>query len=209
MVFTHQSEGKELPFHRCFCFMELILISDAKLKVMLSPEDMRRYDITCDDLDSTEIASRRAFWSILDEARSRTGFDPAGHKIFVQMYPSRSGGCELFVTRLGAKKEGDTKRSRGFVTDTVPAREEQSLYVFSSLSDLLFGCRRLYGEKDPPAARAYVDEKKECFYLVLSADAPVLSEYNGTRCRPREFAYIEEHCRMFCQDAVSLLAPLA
>ena len=189
--------------------MELILISDAKLKVMLSPEDMRRFDITCDDLDSTEIASRRAFWSILDEARSRTGFDPAGHKIFVQMYPSRGGGCELFVTRLGGKKDGDTKKSRGFVTDAAHAREEQSLYVFSSLSDLLLGCRRLSSEEDPPAARAYVDAEKRRFYLVLSADAPVLSEYNATRCRPRDFAYIEEHCRMFCRNAVSLLAPLA
>lgn len=188
--------------------MELILISDAKLKVMLSPEDMRRFDITCDDLDSTEIASRRAFWSILDEARSRTGFDPAGHKIFVQMYPSRGGGCELFVTRLGGKKEGESRKSRGFVADAAAAAE-QSLYAFSSLSDLLLGCRRLSSEEDPPAARAYTDEERCRFYLVLSADAPVLSEYNGTRCRPRDFAYIEEHCRMFCADAVTLLAPLA
>ncbi len=189
--------------------MELILISDTKLKVMLSPDDMRRFDITCEDLDSTDIASRRAFWSILDEARSKTGFDPSGHKIFVQMYPSRSGGCELFVTRLGGKKDGDTKKSRGFVTDAVPAREEQSLYAFDLLADLLAACRRLSLEEEPPVARAYTDEEHRRFYLVLSADAPVLSEYNGTRCRVREFAYIEEHCRMFCPDAVNLLAPLA
>lgn len=189
--------------------MELILISDTKLKVMLSPEDMRRFDITCDDLDSTALASRRAFWSILDEARSQTGFDPSGHKIFVQMYPSRGGGCELFVTRLGGKKDGDTKKSRGFVTDIVPAPAEQSLYAFDSLSDLLSACRRLSGEDDPPAARAYTDETKSRFYLVLAADAPVLSEYNGIRCRPRDFAYIEEYCRMFCADAVRILAPLS
>lgn len=189
--------------------MELILISDSKLKVMLSPEDMRRFDITCDDLDGTEIASRRAFWSILDEARSQTGFDPAGHKIFVQMYPSRSGGCELFVTRLGGKKDSDTKKSRSFAKTAVLPRDEQSLYAFSSLSDLLLGCRRLSAEEDPPAARAYTDEEQRRFYLVLAMDAPVLSEYNGTRCRPRDFAYIEEHCRMFCEDAVTLLSPLA
>ncbi len=189
--------------------MELILISESKLKVMLTQEDMHRFDITCDELDSTDIASRRAFWSILDEARSKTGFDPAGHKIFVQMYPSRSGGCELFVTRLGGKKDGDTKKSRGFIADALPQKEEQSLYAFDLLGDLLAACRRLSFEEDPPAARAYTDEETRRFYLALSADVPVLSEYNGTRCRVREFAYIEEHCRMFCADAVRTLAPLA
>ena len=189
--------------------MEIIQISESKLKVMLTEEDMHRFDITCDELDSTDIASRRAFWSILDEARAQTGFDPAGHKIFVQMYPSRRGGCELFVTRLGAKKDGDTKKSRGFVTDAAPAPAEQSLYAFEALSDLLSACRRLSGEKDPPTARAYTDEARRRFYLILSADAPVLSEYNGMRCRTRDFAYIQEHGRMFCEDAVRILAPLA
>lgn len=189
--------------------MELILISDAKLKVMLSPDDMRRFDITCDDLDSTDIASRRAFWNILDEARAKTGFDPTGHKIFVQMYPSRSGGCELFVTRLGNKKESEGKKSRGFVTDPPPAKEEQTLYAFDLLCDLLAACRRLSFTATPPTARAYTNEENSRFYLALSADVPVLSEYNGIRCRARDLAYIEEHCRMFCPDAVTLLSPLA
>ena len=201
--------------------MELIRISDSKLKVMLTPEDMQHYDISCDTIDKNSAASRRAFWNILDEAKLQTGFDPAGSKIFVQMYPSRSGGCELFVTRLGGEKSGTTtgKAESAVLAESVmspPIRRnpltntaEQSVYVFASLTDLLLGCRRLASQTNPPAARAYVDEYKKLYYLVLAADASVLSEYNGERCRPREFAYIEEHCRLFCKDAVNLLAPLA
>ncbi len=201
--------------------MELILISESKLKVMLSAQDMRRYDITCDTIDSTSVSSRRAFWNILDEAKAQTGFDPAGGKIFVQMYPSKNGGCELFITRLAGERNSishPTRPEHGVIAEsvmTLPSKNpltpyaEQSLYGFDSLSDLLLGCRRLATRKDPPSARAYFDEDAHRYYLAVAADVPVLGEYNGFRCRPRDFAYIEEHCRLFCTDAVSLLAPLA
>ncbi len=199
--------------------MELILISDSKLKIMLSAEDMRLHGITCDTLDKGSITSRKAFWNIMDEAKLQTGFDPAGSKLFVQMYPSKTGGCELFVTRLGSKST-DTKVRR---SQAVPISEsvltpphnpfytdaEQCIYAFDEMNELLLGCRRLSALGDPPAARAYADEERHRFYLVLAADAPILAEYNGTRCRPRDFAYIEEHCRLFCADAIPLLSPLA
>lgn len=187
--------------------MELILISESKLKVMLTKEDMHRFDITCDELDSSAIASRRAFWNILDEAKAQTGFDPAGHKIFVQMYPSRAGGCELFVTRLGGKKSARVPRME--TAEIPPHPEEQSLYAFDALGDLLLACRRLSAREAPPLSWAYADEEARQFYLALGEDVPFLDEYNGKRCRPRDFAYIEEHCRLFCTDAVRILAPLA
>jgi hypothetical protein len=137
------------------------------------------------------------------------------------MYQSKSGGCELFVTRLGGKNTF-TKEKR---TDACPLHEsvltppgtrnplhaeaEQSIYVFDSLEELLRGCKRLSAMDDPPDARAYADDEKRRFYLVLAADTPVLAEYNGARCRPREYAYIAEHCRLFCANAIPRLASLA
>ncbi|MEE0968457.1 MAG: adaptor protein MecA [Clostridia bacterium] len=81
--------------------MELIVISDSKLKIMLTGEDMRQYSIDCSTLDYENTQTRRAFWSILDEAKHRTGFDAASEKVFVQVYPSKGGGCEMYVTKLG------------------------------------------------------------------------------------------------------------
>ena len=81
--------------------MELLLISDSKLKVMLSEEDMRRYDLNAETVNYENTETRRAFWKILDEAKERTGFDAASDKVLIQLYPSRDGGCELFVTKLG------------------------------------------------------------------------------------------------------------
>lgn len=200
-------------------YMELILISDSRLKIMLTAEDMRLHGITCDTLDKSSITSRKAFWNILDEAKLQTGFDPAGSKLFVQMYPSKTGGCELFVTRLGSKDpaDKDKRKPNDLLAQSVlsPPRNpfytdaEQCIYAFDEMNDLLLGCRHLSALDDPPLARAYADEQQRRFYLVLGADAPILAEYNGTRCRPRDFAYIEEHCRLFCADAIPLLSPFA
>lgn len=77
------------------------MISDSKLKIMLTSDDMKEYSLDCSTLDYENTETRRAFWSILDEAKHRTGFDAASEKVFVQVYPSRAGGCEMYVTKLG------------------------------------------------------------------------------------------------------------
>jgi negative regulator of genetic competence, sporulation and motility len=78
--------------------MELILISNTKLKIMLDESDMREYRIG-DDSDCAEPETRRAIRTLLDKAKNEIGFNTDGSEIFVQLYTSRKGGCELFVTK--------------------------------------------------------------------------------------------------------------
>lgn len=81
--------------------MELIKINDCKLKVMLSEIDLKCYNLDCDKLDYDCSATKQAFREILKEAKKEIGFDTAEEKIFVQIYPGRCGGCEMYVTKLG------------------------------------------------------------------------------------------------------------
>ena len=78
--------------------MELILISNTKLKIMLNENDMRTYRINS-ETDCAEPATRRAIRSLLECAREQIGFNTEGSEIFVQLYTSKRGGCELFVTK--------------------------------------------------------------------------------------------------------------
>ncbi len=78
--------------------MELILISNSKLKIMLDENDMQQYHI-CDEADCAQAETRRAIRSILDRAKDQVGFNTEGSEIFVQLYTSKKGGCELFVTK--------------------------------------------------------------------------------------------------------------
>ena len=78
--------------------MELIRISQTKLKIMLDRNDMRRLDLEAGN--PADISSREAFRNILKEAKARCGFDAVGDRVFVQYYPDKCGGCEMFVTKL-------------------------------------------------------------------------------------------------------------
>lgn len=83
--------------------MELILIGTDKLKVMLTEEDMKFYAIEFERLDYGNTETRRAIWSILDEAKRQIGFDAARDRIYIQAYKNIAGGCELFVSCADAR----------------------------------------------------------------------------------------------------------
>ncbi len=85
--------------------MELIIIDESRLKIMLTPADMRHYALPSEHMSAVGSATRRAFRHIFDDARERVGFDTAGERLFVQLYTSRGGGCEIFVTKLGEAEE--------------------------------------------------------------------------------------------------------
>ena len=185
--------------------MELIVISENKLKVMLTADDMRHYNLDCDTIDTKGAPARQAFRSILDDARAQTGFDTGKDKIFVQLYPGKSGGCEMFVTRLGTvrSEEKSPQADRGKKEPSV----KEYAYVFPALANLLMASQRLRGNFNG-SARAFADREKREFFLVLSEDAPVLTEYEGQRCKARDIPYILEYCRCFCEDAPAILAEL-
>ena len=85
--------------------MELIVISKSKLKIMLTAPDMVRYRLETARMDCADAHTRAAFRHIFDDARAEIGFDTEGERLFVQLYASREGGCEIFVTKLGRREE--------------------------------------------------------------------------------------------------------
>lgn len=82
--------------------MELIVISESKLKIMLTAPDMARYELESTHMDCTDAHTRAAFRHIFEDARAEIGFDTEGERLFVQFYASKEGGCEIFVTKLGS-----------------------------------------------------------------------------------------------------------
>ncbi len=192
--------------------MELIRISESKLKVMLSAEDMHRYALSCDTIESPDSPSRRAFWSILDEAKRQTGFDTAGGKVYVQLYPERGGGCEMFVTKLGsasgAREEHRVPGVRTAVMQPENSPETERVYLFSTLADLLAACRRMQSDGSVTVSRAYVEDSRRRFYLTTDRDVSYLTEYNAVPGGRRERTYMLEHARCFCRDAAAVLGEL-
>lgn len=185
--------------------MELLIIDKNKVKIMMNADDMKKYSLDSPPREPVDVPTCRGFRQLLKEIRARTGFDTEGSRIFVQMFLSPNGGCELFVTRLSAARTNPELPEN---SDTF-SPPDRFYYSFPTLHDLLLACRgiRCFRKKEC-AAQAFTDESHHHFYLCVSHTWFVLSEYNGTPCSAGERAYIQEHCRCFARDAVSRLSDL-
>ena len=97
--------------------MEIILISECKLKIALREEDLAAFEIRADELDYSNTETKRMFWDLLTRAKQKTGFDTDGQRVLVQLYPSKDGGCEMFVTKIGLldeeRSEKEEKHDKG------------------------------------------------------------------------------------------------
>ena len=90
--------------------------------------DEDKYNKWTDMLDSIDDQGKQAFNKILDEAKLKCGFSTNGKRIFVQLFPSKDGGCEMFITRLNNEHE---KRY------TIGRRKKTNCYIFNEFNNLL------------------------------------------------------------------------
>ena len=216
--------------------MDLIKINDNKLKIMLSATDMSSLALDADHMDYTNSKTREAFRHILEEARDRTGFDAKGNQIYVQLYPSRGGGCEMFVTKLGVVctlEESNSPASQDLSHKKPPTplprpktgertdRNRTIAFVFDEMEHLLCVCRRLRRRDFPGASEAWLGEEGK-YYLLLTErqttghsllfDTSLLSflgEYGHQKNADMIRLYIREHARPICkEDAVGQLSIL-
>lgn len=88
--------------------METIIISSDKIKIMLSGDEMEKLcppeilpEKGIGNMENTEyIKTEAAIWAILDTVSESAGFDTERDSFYVQIYPSKCGGCEMFITRI-------------------------------------------------------------------------------------------------------------
>lgn len=195
--------------------MELIVIDERRIKLMLTARDMEAYRV--EGLDSRELLR-----GIMRDACRKCGYEGAAlhGRVYVEMYPSRAGGCELFVTRLA---ERESVKERKTVSGSMMKNGNESvlaeyrkyifggrvIYSFESMGHLLCACRGLLKSGYVGESIAYRDDEKTAYYLVIEHESPVVSENLGTLCRGFVYYYINEHCRMLCTGAVATLGDLA
>lgn len=189
--------------------MEWIRISTNKLKIMLSAEDAEHYALNCENADYADLMTREAFKEILTDVRQETGFDATEDKVYIQMYPSKEGGCELFVTKLGLllteddheAPSGDTHRA-GNTSKSAKhpqtVRKKSTSFSFSSLEHLTALCRRL--------STSYTGESEvwldECdnWWLILTEDI-------DPKARQNAFCFIREYGQMTNVEKARALLP--
>ena len=196
--------------------MEWIRISSNKLKIMLNAEDAARYALNCESADYADLITREAFREILTDVEGETGFDAAEDKLYIQMYPSKEGGCELFVTKLGVLlTEEDHEAAPGERYPSLPARKSTKppqatqkrsrAFSFTSLEHLTALCRRLSSSYSGES-EVWLDERG-AWWLILTeegdqkkarGDLLFVREYGQVMSAEQARTLLPEHGRVIC-----------
>ena len=204
--------------------MELIRISDSKLKIMLTPMDMRQFELSTDNFYDDSEKMHRSFRLLLDEVRRQSGFEADDHRISVQYFPSREGGCEMFISNLSGERDRGTcaltpAQEIKPVTRTRGSFCRSFAYRFEGLDELLSVCRRLLPMDYITASSAYRDNTGR-YYLILNtyAASPFATpeelyfvvEYGTIENAAQLRLYLSEHGAVVCaEDAVGILGGIA
>ncbi len=211
--------------------MELIRISDRKLKIMLTPMDMCHFELNPDSFGEDSAQMHRSFRRLLDEVRKQTDFDADDSRISVQYFPSRGGGCEMFISNLQRDQEAETNRKSAnppaikACTELRPYKKrngsfrQECAYRFSRLEHLLCTCQRLLSGSTVSESSAWRDEYGDYFLLLTVYTATPYStpeelefvvEYGCLENPVWLRLYIREHAAAICEsNAIASLGALA
>lgn len=119
--------------------MELLRINSSKLKITLTADEREQYGIRESGGDFDTRAVREVVADILLDAGA-DGFCKPREKLLVQIYPTRSGGAELFITKLSQLGEREQRVIESSESLTTYARDVAS-FLFDSFADLLAASR--------------------------------------------------------------------
>lgn len=169
--------------------MDIQPISSNKFIVGLSCDDMKQLDITYDDMDYSNVETRRVIWTILDTVRRNTGrdVDPSGNLV-IEAAPDMGGGCLLVFTVPSEKNHVDS----GTVISKSNATQ---IFEFHCLNNFLDAIKSAQLENS--GCRFFTDGEKyriEISAEYVAACERILKEYGffaGKDCLTA--AYTHEH----------------
>ncbi len=196
--------------------MDVLKISETKIKIMLSPSDVESYGLNPSLEDYGDKATRSKVWKILDYVKRHHGFDHDGDKLLIQFYPSRDGGAELFVTKLTAilpKNERAISKSN----DVTMLEARRKIYRFPELSDLIKAAKIIKGRGCVGESELFFSEE-DGYYLEIAergslrfgniCEFAILSEFSDYVPREKH-PYITEHFKKLTSgNAIELLSKL-
>ncbi|MBO7303511.1 MAG: adaptor protein MecA [Clostridia bacterium] len=192
--------------------MEYILINDSKLKVICEKCDLAPYGISADTLEYGDASARKFIEETLKKAKNDLGFETERHRILIQLFPSSDGGCEIFISKLGAIESEDTRK----IEVSQKPLTKKRLYFFEKLDYLIEVCKRLSFLPPCKISSAYYLDSLGYYLYFETEDSDGLSAHGIDTLD--EYSFILEYgdpksvkleLPMLCEYARSLCAECA
>ncbi len=193
--------------------MEFLTVGSSKIKIMLTAEEARARGISAENTDYDDPEIRRAFKKILDEASEKAKFEIGKEKLLVQAYPSRDGGIEIFVTKLGTlSRESANMISKSEHLAVISPK--RVFYIFDSLDTLLGAVRSIPESAVDDDAIYRFDDGTYCLSFCEREHRYVLGKLSrlsefGKPMNKLTAELLSEHATLLCEgDAVKLFSKL-
>ena len=192
--------------------MELIVIDDDRMKIMLSHDELYSYNIDALTIDTEDENTKRILYDIIDRARRSAGIDAEYGRMYVQVFASCDGGCEMYVTRyseLYDEEESCVCEEKNVVHNV---RKKRQIFKLDTLGSLVRMCRALELSGYSERSDVYVAEGGEPYYIVLYGDDRELCfalEFGLPVSFSGQLCYLSEHSDAYYpSDAVERFASL-
>lgn len=194
--------------------MELIKISETHIKITLTPEEVKRYRLSEHmegygvSVTERDEGRQLIFRHIMEEASIICGAALPYDNAFVQVFTSKSGGCELFITQPEACSDIDGRPRGGSGISRVA-------FCFERVGYLIEACRRIRRQESRVlSSEAWKDERgRYHLFLIMESSGTgklvYITEYGERESIDRMSLYLSEHGSIICEEgAVEMLAEL-
>lgn len=205
--------------------MEILKISKTAIKFSLTREELSLRGLSAEALDKTTTGAKRLIWELMDRARVEQGFDCGDARLLVRVFPSRDGGCELFVTseKEEERKENEEEEERN---DERARSLPRAVLLLPESDEALFSlCRRMKASGFRGKSELFADEQNRLLLLFepfgrlpsyireqrekrTARAFSFVGEYGTVFAASEERrAYLAEHARSVCgKNAVETLS---
>ena len=193
--------------------MEILRIGKHAIKISLNIDETKEYRILDSDiLEEDEI--KESFSKLLLKAKETVDFSYAGRKIFTEIFPSKDGGCEIYISCISMEAEKAVYKDKNQQLDNKKPKSVLSIFDFENIENLLQACYRLKEIKYKNKSSVYYDTDKKRYYMILEdiyikdIRYAFLLEYSKY-IKGSIASYIKEHYKCILKkDGVKVLSAL-
>ncbi len=182
--------------------MEIIKIGRDSFKISLNSKEALEYELVGENAKSDISKSVRV---LIDTLKREEKIAESEDALSAEVYISRDGGCEVFVSRSTSDKVTSREMSR---------HSSRVIYRFRELKALLNACSVLIGVEYGGACEVYFDKNRRSYYLCMSGVNPKDLSYaslaeHGERLKSSIYPYIREYCEeVFNRNSLDFFAKL-
>lgn len=157
--------------------MEILKISDSVVKITLCQSEAKEYDLNDkSELDTEEM--KKSFSKLLLKAKNEVGFKFAGENIVAEIFSSKDGGYEIFVSYHKAEE-------KMYKEKTVPEKIQRQTFLVDGLDNLLVIFSRLKNANYKGSSALYYDTVAQKYYIIID---PVSK-------KDLKYAFLNEYAR--------------